>query len=186
MTSVGRVSRIVGLLGALFAAQACKPESARQADNAAEEVAEARGDLRREVDEVGRTSDKLGASKALVEEAGRLVQAQAEFEEKRALRIQVMKAQHEVIGTQTLLISTMATSFPLTDSGRADVNEKLTTFQSRLDEAANIIQGLQNVEAELWLQRSHEATEAMQRLEDARHDAWEALDDAPKAARNAT
>lgn len=186
MTSRRRVSLVVGALGALFAAQACKPESARRADNAAEEVTEARDDLRREVDEVGRTSDKLGASKAIVKEAGRLARAQAEFEQRRTHRIQVMRAQHEVIGTQTLLISTMAKSFPLTDAGRADVNEKLTTFQSRLDEAANIIQGLQNVDAERWLERSHEATEAMQRLEDARHDAWEALDDAPKAARNAT
>jgi hypothetical protein len=48
----------------------------------------------------------------------------------------------------------------------------------RLDEAANLIQSLEGVDANHWEGRERETADAMNRLEDAREDAWEALDDA--------
>lgn len=151
----------------LLASTACRSESSRQASIAADEVANKREDMAEQ-------------SQKLAKEGAELVRAETEFLMRRDLRFQTLRAVHSVIGTQPMLISTMATSFLLTDQGRADINNKLTAFQQRLDEAANQIQGLQNADAYQWEERDDEATDAMQRLEDARQAAWKALDDAPR------
>ncbi len=172
-----RVSRLVLLLS-LFASSACKPESARRADKAAEQVTEAREELTREHVELG-----TEGANDLVARTGELAAATRTFEQRKKLRIEIVRTEHEVIATQPMLIGAMATNFPLTDVGRADVNEKLTTFHSRLEEAANTIQGLQSSDAATWIERNEDVIEAMKRLENARAAAWEALDDAPKAQR---
>jgi hypothetical protein len=171
--------RLAALIGLLLAAPACKPESARRADRAAKELAEAREKVRDE-------GPGLAKPERVVNEAGKLAKAEAEFRKGKTLRIQVLRAEHSVIATQPLQIGTMAKSFTLTDAGRAEVNEKLTTFTSTLTETANLLDGLERVDADAWTERQDAATEAMTRLDDARSAAWHALDDALKAARNAT
>lgn len=174
---------LAALFAGLFATSACKPDSARKADRAAEAVTRQRTQLERELD-----ADKPVTEKAadVLEHAGRLVQADAEFRRRRDLRVDILRGQHSVIATQSLLIAAMAESFPLTDGGRADVNEKLTTFQSVLDETENLIEGLRRADASTWQELDDQATDAMKRLDDARSAAWGALDDAPKAARTAS
>jgi hypothetical protein len=174
-----RLAGPVLLLGVLTAG-ACKPESARRAEQAAGEVTEARERMRHARQRV----NDLPRASAVADESDHLVRATTEFERTKAERIQILRAQHEVIATQPKLIATMATNFPLTDAGRADVNERLTMFQRRLDEAADLIQGLEHVDATGWTERDEDVIAAMKRLEDARKDAWEALRDAPKGLRS--
>lgn len=158
---------------------ACKPESARKVDHAAEELAEAR---ERAIDE----GPALAKPEAAVIEAGRLAMAEQEFRSRRTLRIQVLRGEHSVIATQLLVVSTMARSFTLTDAARAEVNTKLTVFKNTLAETANLLEGLERVDANAWIERHDAATEAMTRLDDVRETTWHALDDALKASRSAT
>jgi hypothetical protein len=176
---VKRVLQLASLVGLVLAAPACKPESARKADRAAKALAEARENVREE-------GPSLAKPEKVVTEAGKLAKAEEEFRRGKLLRIQVLRAEHSVIASQSVVISTMAQGFTLTDAGRAAVNEKLTAFKSSLTETANLLEGLERVDAETWTERQDAATEAMTRLDDARDAAWHTLDDAAKAAHNAT
>lgn len=174
---------LAAVVAVLFATPACKPDSARKADRAAEAVTNQRAQLERELD-----ADKPVTTKAadVLEHAGRLAQADAEFRRQRDLRVDILRGRHSVYATQSLLIASMAESFPLTDDGRADVNEKLTTFHSILDETEDLIEGLHRADASTFPKLDEQATDAMKRLDDARSAAWDALEDAPKAARTAS
>jgi hypothetical protein len=172
--------RTVALGLALVAAQGCK-DSARDANRAADRVVDKEHDLNkapadRRLEDV---ADSEVRKKRL-----ELFDAAADFEAKRNIRIAALRSEHAVIASQPMLISTMVESFPLTDRGRADVNEKLTIFQLRLDESGNLIQGLNATNARTWKERNDAASEAMNRLEDARKDAWKALEDAPRTDRS--
>lgn len=91
----------------------------------------------------------------------------------RELRIRSLEAQLQVIATQPVIIHTMARVFPLSEAGRAQVTHKLEALQMRFDEAKNLVRA-----------GDPQATEAMKRLEDARKDAWDALDKAPRTDRS--
>jgi hypothetical protein len=167
------------LTALLVTSAACKPESARKADHAAEELAEAR---KRAIDE----GPALATPKVAVTEAGRLAKAEQEFRNRRAVRIQVLRGEHSVISTQAVVLRTMARSFTLTDARRAEINATLTVFQDTLAETANLISGLERVDASTWVERHDAVTEAMARLDDVRDATWHALDDALRASRHAT
>jgi hypothetical protein len=76
-----------------------------------------------------------------------------------------------------MLISTISAQTALTDKARAGLAEKMQVFQMRIDEAGNAIEALQSADANGFEDRNDAAAKAMGRLEDAREDAWEALND---------
>ncbi len=80
----------------------------------------------------------------------------------------------------------MARSFALTDEGRAEVNAKLTGLENTLVETASLIEGLERVDANAWVERHDAVIDATTRLDEVREATWRALDDALKARRNAT
>lgn len=174
-----RATGLIASAALLVAIAACKPESARKADRAAEQLAEAR---KRVLDE----GPALATPRVAVTEAGRLAKAEQEFRSGRTLRIQVLHGEHSVTATQSLVVGAMAGSFALTDAARAEVNAKLTVFKNTLAETANLIEGLERVDANAWLERHDAVVEGMTRLDDVRRATWRALDDALKASRNAT
>jgi hypothetical protein len=88
-------------------------------------------------------------------------------------RDRALEAELQVIATQPIIISTMARVFPLTEAGRARVTEKLEAMQMRFDEAKNLVEA-----------GDPQAREAMKKLDDARKDAWDALDNAPRVDRS--
>lgn len=183
------MSKVLVLVALLAAA--CKPETSRRASKAADEVMDQREDVLRKAEALEREANEtkpelVKKSVDVLEEAAELTAAQQEFERRKTVRIQAVRAQHEVIATQPMLIATMSKSFRITDAARAEINEKLSVFQMRLDEAANLIQGLHNANADVWEERDDQARDAMKRLEDAREDAWDALDDAPTVDRSAS
>ncbi|HEY5924873.1 MAG TPA: hypothetical protein VIV11_24500 [Kofleriaceae bacterium] len=158
-------------LAIVVAFAACKPESARQAERAAEDVLEQRADLKEaaqaEPTKVAAESKELSA-------------AAQKFTEKKRIRIAALRGEHSVIATQVKLISTMSEYFPITDAGRADINNKLSAFQVKLDEATNQIEGLAGAAADRFGERDDAVQDAMDALETARKSAWRALQDAPR------
>jgi hypothetical protein len=108
----------------------------------------------------------------------------ADFAARRQLRARALEAQLQVIATQPMLINTIAQVFPLTEAGRARVTEKLVALQMRFDEAKNQI-GLVRTSLPDQLEAADaKATDAMKKLDDARKDAWDALDKAPRTDRS--
>lgn len=149
----------------------CQPETARKAEQAAKEVVDGREELEQAAREA---PAQIGSASQELSEAARL------FTERKQSRIAALRGEHSVIATQVKLISTMAEYFPLSDQGRADVNNKLTELQMRLDEAGNHIEGLTGVGAEQWSARDDAVRDAMDELDAARRAAWRALQDAPR------
>ena len=78
----------------------------------------------------------------------------------------------------------MVETFPLTDEGRSDVNQKLVILLMRLDESGNVLESLKTASIRDFKDRDEAVTEAMARLEQARKDAWTALEDAPRTDRS--
>ena len=155
----------------------CKSETARKADRAAKDVLHQRADLEKAVQQ--QPVDAAAESKELSAAA-------KQFIERRRIRIAALSGQHSVIASQLQLISTFAEYARITDAGRADINNKLSAFRMKLDEAINQIDGLREVGADSWQQRHDAVQDAMDALESARKSAWRALDDAPRIHPNAS
>jgi chromosome segregation ATPase len=162
-------------LAIVIAFAGCKPESARKADRAAKDVIEQRADLKKaeQPDQVAVERKELSA-------------AAQQFTESKRIRIAALRGEHSVIATQIRLISTLTEYSRITDGGRADINNKLSAFQMRLDEAKNQIEGLAGAAADAWEQRDDAVRDAMDALESARKAAWRSLDDAPRIHPNAS
>ena len=166
----------------LVAAQGCKTEGSHKA---AEKVVDKQDDLRdSRKDLADKKIDEVDKSKSVVKRSGELAEATGDFDARRQMRIDALRAEHQAIATQPLLITTMAQAFPLTEAGRADVNEKLQVFQMRLDETGNLINGLRKTTAEDYKQSDDAVGDAMEKLDDARKAAWKALQDAPRTDRS--
>jgi len=128
--------------------------------------------------EVKHNADQIkDESKDLADKATEVKKAETTFAIKRTNRVQQLRGVHTVIAMSPGLISQFASMTPLTDRARADVNEKLQVFQMRIDEAGNAIEALQTTDENNFEGRNDAAAKAMDRLEDARDDAWEALND---------
>lgn len=137
------------------------------------EVAEDRADLAKDtVEDVNDEAKDLSKTSIATRDA------QKEFEYQRLVRVQTLRAVHAIAGTQPMLINAITSSQAIPEVDRAKVNEKVQLVQMRLDECANLIQSLDGVDAAHWVDREKAASDAMNRLEDAREDAWEALDEA--------
>jgi gas vesicle protein len=179
----------------LATAAACNKDKTRDnAESAAEAVQDKTEDLKDESKDLAETAkdkaedlrdeskdlaeDVKDESKAMMKEGIAARDAQKEFEYQRLVRIQTLRAVHGIASSQPMLINAIAQSQPLVAADRAKINEKVLLIQMRLDESANLIQALEGVDAANWVDRERVVADAMGRLEDARSDAWEALDEA--------
>jgi hypothetical protein len=162
----------------VLAAAACNRGSAHQADKAAAKVIDKTDQVNDSKEDIAK--GQLGESKDLAKNAGEQAAAENDFEMKRQIRVDVLRAEHALVAAQPVLISSLATQTALTEAGRADVNEKLQILMMRLDETGNAITGLQTVDAQSWKDRDDEASRAMSRLDDARDAAFNALRTAPR------
>jgi hypothetical protein len=165
-----------------LAAGACNNDSASRANRAANKLVDRTADL---VDlQKRKLENATGEVKEVGERARDVTKAQLDFAAKRTARIDVLRVQHGLIALQPTMITGLASIAPLTDAGRADVNEKLELLQMRLDETGNLIQDLKTTDAQTFSAKDDEASDAMKRLVSARDAAWKALDDAPRAVRS--
>ena len=116
-------------------------------------------------------------SKDVAEQTRELKTAEADFSVRRGNRVSQLRMVHSVVSSQPMLINTLGGVTALTDKARADLAEKMQIFQMRVDEAGNAIESLQATDANGFETANDAAAKAMSRLEDAREDAWEALND---------
>ena len=116
-------------------------------------------------------------SKDVAEQANELRTADADFDIRRRERVTQLRFVHGVAASQPMLINAISGVTQLTDKARADLAEKMQVFQMRVDEAGNAIEALQATEAADFESRNDAAAKAMDRLEDSRENAWEALND---------
>jgi conjugal transfer/entry exclusion protein len=200
MTNLLRLRAVIVAAALLAGSAACnKDKTGKESDHQADRVNENAKDLRDESRDVVETSadrrdaladkarsaarDVADEAKDVGEQAHDLKYAQDDFEYARMVRIATLRGVQSVAASQPALINAFVTTEPLEDGARAQVLEKLQIFQMRLDEAGNQIQALQGVPASTWEQRHDDVKKAMNRLDDAREDAWKALDDADRLDR---
>lgn len=106
--------------------------------------------------------------------------AHDDFAIERTIRIETLQATHAIIAAQRPMIGSLADALPLTEQGKEQVKEKLDVLQLRLDATGNLIEGLRHVGTAAWKDRESQVEDAMKSLDDARHDAWKAVEDAPR------
>lgn len=162
--------------------------SAKAQERNADQAADVRDDIqdrRNTVAEKARDNagDIADEAKDVGNGARKLADAQHDFAYAKMVRVQTLRAIHAVEASQPMLISSFSASLPLVEGDRNLVNEKMQIFQMRLDEAGNQIETLNGVDAASWEQRHDDVNKAMDRLDDAREDAWKALDDAKRLDR---
>lgn len=153
----------------LFSAIGCKPESARRADHAAEQVV----DKRKSFGKALLQPDKFG------EQTAELARAEQKFLTRRESRVGILRGKHSVIASQTMLISSLAQGFTISDLSRADINVKLHAFQMQLDKTSNDIEVLAVTSVDNWEPRDEAITESMDNLDEVRRAAWHSLAAAP-------
>lgn len=187
---------------------ACKDDTRKEADKAAENVKDQREDVAEDTKDLhekikdqrenladhatadtdtGRAMNEkqvdhnnqeiADESKELRENVGELKTAEADFSVKRGNRAAQLRTIHSVVASQPQLINAISGVTALTDKARADLAEKMQVFQMRIDEAGNAIEAIQAADANGFEERNDAAAKAMDRLDDARDDAWEALND---------
>jgi len=132
----------------------------------------ARDNVKDDVEDIADEAEDVG------ENARELDDANNEFKYRRMVRVGTLRAVHAVAASQPMMVNAISTSYPFVERDRAEITEKLAIFQMRLDEAGNAIQSLELVEANDWETRNDAASKALERVEDARDDVWEAVDDA--------
>jgi hypothetical protein len=165
---MSKLLQLVAAIGLVAAPAACKSDSRSKADKAADRVAD---------------QNKRDTKETSPDYQPNVVKEQAndaEFSVRRDMRMQILKITTDIVQTQPQMISTLASSLALTDAGNADVNDKVRVLEMRLDDANNAIQRLGSTPADDFKKADDDATKAMDRLEDARKDAWKALKDAPR------
>lgn len=133
-----------------------------------------------DLEKVKRIDQLADEQRDIGKNANELADAQAEFAVQKRARIATLRAVHGVHASQPMLINALVQSFAIEQDDRAEVNEKLQIFQTRLDEAANAIATLDGADVNAWRDRNDTATKAVEAVEDAREDAWDELEDADR------
>ena len=181
------------LVGSLMVA-ACEDKVADKTEQAAERVTKAADHLRHErgelAAEVAERADDRANGESLAphaddiaeevedvsREAGRLAEAERDFENLRALRVSALRAEHSVAASQPLLILTIANETKLPRARRIRLDENLMIFRQRLAQTRQAIEELQTVTSADWERRDDELGRAMAGMFLARDASWQALD----------
>ena len=96
----------------------------------------------------------------------------------RETRIATLNAVVATTESQPAVIRALASATALTSTDRAAIDDKLQLLQARADEAKTLIGTLREVEPANWTARNEVIDDAMRRVDAARDDAWQALNDA--------
>jgi cyclophilin family peptidyl-prolyl cis-trans isomerase len=149
-----------------------------EANDLAKDSADRQDDIRDKARDVAK--DVAGEAKDVGQEARKLRDENDEFKYRRLVRVQTLQGVLSVASAQPQLVNAFASNFAITDADKTMIDEKLQIFQNRIDDAANQIKALKSVDAQTWDQRHDDVNKAMDRVEDARKDAWTALKDAKR------
>jgi hypothetical protein len=181
MNHIGKLLMATAI--AVLPAACSKDDTRKEADRAAENVQDQREDVREDVKDLNGAmkdqdrDDIADQSSELKENVNELNTAAGDFSVRRGNRATQLRTIHSVVASQPMLINALSGVTALTDKARADLSEKMQVFQMRVDEAGNAIEAIQAADAAGFEDKNDAAAKAMDRLEDARDDAWEALND---------
>lgn len=159
---------------------ACKSTTRHNADRAAERVLDKADKLDTRVQDQTEAIQEQTAE--TVKKTAETAAASATFEARRSERVHELRIVRDVIGSQPTVMTQLASHLSLTDTGRADVDDKIRVLQMRLDEAGNVLTELASISVDGFKSKDDQAADVMKRLEDAREQAWTALDKAPRTA----
>jgi archaellum component FlaC len=151
-----------------------KKDLTKVADNAADRADKTADKAKDNVEDV--TKEMKDVSK----EVASLDEAQNEFVFQRNIRIATLRATHGLDASQAAFIGVLSANGGYETASQSVINEKLGVFNQRLDESATLIQSLEGVDANAWIERDKAAVSSMNRMEDARVDAWDAVQDAKR------
>jgi hypothetical protein len=175
-----RIKSVVAIAAfAAVGAVACRSETADKAHKAAavvekerNDLAEAREDLREGIDK----TDK--GAQDVVDEVGDLAKAAADFVLKRGSHYRTVQAQLAVAEIDTAVLGSLAAAPNISASDRVVVDEKMAVLRLRVAETGRTISALENASSDEFPKLEQDAATAMKRLDDARDEAWGAIEDA--------
>jgi hypothetical protein len=178
------MSKLIYIAAALGLAvvPACKSTSRHNADKAADRVVDKSDKLDDRVADQAKALSKETAETA--KKAAEHAAASSDFEGHRSNRVRELRIERDVIGSEPTVMTTFASALPLTVAGRADVDEKIRILTMRVDEAGNVLNELATIGPDGFKAKDDQAADVMKRLDEARSDAWKALDSAPRTDRS--
>src|SRR5690242_15081599 len=87
----------------LVASAGCKSDDSKRASHAAEKVVDTQDDLKDTRKDLGdKKIDEIDKTKDVVKKSGDLAEATADFNARRLVRVDALRAEHSVIATQPL------------------------------------------------------------------------------------
>lgn len=161
---------------------ACKSTSRHSADRAADRALDKSDKLENRVQD--QTEAIQEQTSETLKKTAETAEASATFEARRRERVRELRVVRDVIGSQPTVMTQIASHLPLTETGRADVDDKIRVLQMRMDEAGNVLTELATISVDGFKSKDDQAADVMKRLDDAREDAWNALDKAPRSDRS--
>jgi gas vesicle protein len=190
---MNRIGKILMATAIVVLPVACKDSTRKEADKAAENVNDQREDVKEDLkdlngamkDQVKETTETANKEMKdvnektadLRENVNELNAAEGDFAVRQHDRAKQLRTIHSVIASQPMLINALSGVTALTDKARATLSEKMQVFQMRVDEAGNAIEAIQAADAAGFEEKNDTAAKSLDRLKDARDDAWEALND---------
>jgi len=174
------MSKLLYLAAALGLAvvPACKSNTRHNADKAADRAQDKTDKLDDRVADQAKAIDK--ETNETTKKATETAEAHNDFESRRHDRVLQLRFERDVIASQPTVMTTIASALALTEVGRADIDEKIRVMQMRVDEAGNVLNELATVGVDGFKAKDDLAADVMKRLDDARKDAWKAIDKAPR------
>lgn len=153
------VKTSLALIAVLAAVCACRNDETQNSTNHA-------------VSTVDDTADKR--------RVGEFADTDSEFKVQKSVRIATLRGVHAIAASQPMLISLVNDTVPLHPRDKFLLDERTAMLSSRLGEAANAISVLSAADAKTWSVHERAAAEALNRVEAARSDAFDALDKAER------
>lgn len=160
----------------LGAVPACKSTTRHNADRAAERALDKSDKLGARVEkQVSAIQDETDET---IKKAADTASASATFEARRGERVRELRMVRDVIGSQPTIMTQLASHLAVTETGRADVDDKIRVLQMRMDESGNVLTELATVSVDGFKAKDDQAADVIERLDDARKQAWNAIDKA--------
>lgn len=166
------------VLGAALLAGCAKDRATEQA---VDQVTSKQAKLDQEKDKLERSRvELLGHISQVAKAASDLEATRGKFEAGRDERTAVLGARAAVMSTEAMVIGVLAQAVPLTRAGQVQLTGRVQVLNVKLAQAAHAIEALGRSDAMHYDELQDAASGALDQAQDARRDAWHALDTAPR------
>jgi hypothetical protein len=147
----------------------CQRDTKDRLDEAAEEVADKRGDLADEREDL--TEEQADVAHASTD----LARAELDFATKRTQAVGIMRVKHGVYASQLHMSRALLNRFGADEGGLQAASDRILTFEREVNEAEMAIDSMATATADQWESAYDTAGNAFEQLEGARDDALGAI-----------